>query len=227
MKQSKLFRLICFTTILLWAILLWVPLASPAQSKADAVVIPNASIKTADGYLYIYNTPIRSIMIELKGKEVTPAKNTDMPMFFVDGKLVQIVTVDIQNFVSGKQVASLDETLEAYKTWESDYLGEQYGQKLKLESEKVAIGDVKALLWGFKRPSSNGNFDRDYFLSTVFGSKILSLSSPIKPSESVAEYRSLLIQIMSTLKASSQPFDILKIAEDIKNSPKKETKPPR
>lgn len=227
MKQSKLFRLICFTAILLWAILLWAAPASPAQGKADVVAIPTASIKTADGYLYIYNTPVRSIMIELKGKEVTPAKNTDLPMFFVDGKLVQIITVDTQSFAAGKPGAGIDETLEAHKIWESDYLSEQYRQKLKLDSEKVAIGDVKALFWGFKRPGSNQSFDRDYFLTTVFGIKLLALSSPIKPSESLAEYRSLLTQIMSTLKVSSQPFDILKIAEDIKNSSKKENKPPR
>ncbi|HEV7644995.1 MAG TPA: hypothetical protein VGO50_13705 [Pyrinomonadaceae bacterium] len=221
MRLNKSFRLICFA-----ALLLWTPLVSSAQSKAD-VVIPTASIKTADGYLYIHNTPVSSIMIELKGREVTPAKNTNMPMFFVDGKLVQIITVDIQSFTGDKPAASVENTLEAHKIWESDYLGEQYQQKLKVESEKVAIGDVKALFWGFKRPGSNENYDRDYFLTTAFGIKLLVLSSPIKPSESVAEYKSLLTQIMSTLKVSSKPFDILKIAEDIKTNLKKENKPPR
>jgi hypothetical protein len=222
MRQSKLFRLICFAAILLWS-----SLASPAQGKADVVVIPNASLKTADGYLFIYNTPVSSIMIELKGKEVTPAKNTNVPMFFVDGKLVQIITVDIQSFTGTKPAASVEETLEAHKVWESDYLGTEYGQKLKVESEKVAIGDTKALFWGFKRPSSNQDFDRDYYLSTLFGTKLLMLCSPVKLSESVADYKNLLTGIMSTIKVSSQPFDILKIAEDIKNNSKKETKPPR
>jgi hypothetical protein len=222
MKKNKLFRLIFFAALLL------LPAAElSAQNKAETVVIPTASIKTADGYLYIYNTPIRSIMIELKGKEVTPAKNTNMPMFFVDGKLVQIVTVNIQDFTGGKPAGGVDETLEAHKIWESDYLGTEYGQKLKVESEKVSIGDVKALFWGFKRPSSNESFDRDYYLSTLFGSKLLMLCSPVKPTESVADYKNLLTGIMSTIKISSQPFDILKISEDQRGRSKTEIKPPR
>jgi hypothetical protein len=209
---DKIFGLICFAIVLnLSATFL------SAQEKSQSVVMPIASIKTADGYLFVYNTPFRSFTIELKGKEVTPAKDTQIPMFFVDGRLVQIITVDIQHFVaSNKPDANEEDTLEAHKIWESDYLATQYGEKLKLESEKLVLNNIKTLFWGFKRPSANESFDRDYFLSTVFGTKVLALSSPIKPSEFVAEYRSLLTGIMSTIKISSQPFDILKISEDLK-----------
>jgi hypothetical protein len=176
-------------------------------------------IKAADGYLYIYNTKIKSFMLEIKGKDVTTPKNdAGVPMLFVNGKVVQMIVTETTNFVPAGKTPGEDEILELHKKWESDFLGGEYKSKLQVESEKLSLGDRKTLFWGFKRPGLNETFDRDYFLTTTFGMTLLAVGSPIKPNEELSAYKTLLTEIMSTLKVSSEPFDIHKIADDLRKS---------
>ncbi len=192
---------------------------TPAQTNT---VIPTATIKTADGYLFIHNTKIKSFTLEIKGKDVTTPKNqTNVPMFFVNGKIVQIVTTETSNFIPAGKTLSDDEILEAHKKWESDFLSGEYKSKLQVESEKFSLGERKTLFWGFKRPGLSDTFDRDYFLTTTFGMTLLAVSSPVKSKEELSAYKALLTEIMSTLKVSSEPFDVQKIADGLRKAPAK------
>jgi hypothetical protein len=117
----------------------------------------------------------------------------------------------------GGKVTNSETTLDLHKKWESDYLqNDIFKKKIDLKTEKIAIGDRKMLFWGFDRPSDNTVYDRDYFLTTVVGNRVVVLSSPIKPGESVADYKKLLTDIFSTIKVQNEPFDIDKLADQIR-----------
>ncbi len=174
-----------------------------------------AGIKTPTGYLFIKNGKDKSYTMEINGNNITALKSPT-PAFSIAGKIFQILSVPISNFTDKKMTDI--ELLEKHKIWESDYLSERFKEKLTIDSEKLTFGERKALFWGFTRPTLNQQYDRDYYMSTVIGSSLLVLSSPIKIGENKADYQTFLSDMMKTVKVSDKPFDIAKMAEDIKKS---------
>lgn len=184
-------------------------LASAINSFAQAV------IKLEDGFLFINNEKDKSFTLEIKGKDVK-ALESSVPMFMVDGKILQILIVPKGNFLTNDKRISGDALLEAHKLWETEYLGtEVYKTKLTLESDKLSFGERKALFWGFTHPNSNQQFDRDYFLTTSMNSYLLGLSSPATPKQSKADTEKFLSDLMKTLVVSDKPFDVTKLADEI------------
>lgn len=180
-----------------------------------------ASIKTNYGYLFISNTKEKSFTFEIRGKDVKPMTGGNNPMFTVDGKFFQVVIADTKNFVpDGKKLNEM-EILELHKIWESDYLSEVYGKKLELIIEKVSVKDFTTMFWGFERPMPNQKIDRDYFLTKVVGKNVLVLSSSLNVGEKVSDYQKFLVEMMETLKISDEPFDITKLAEEIRKEASK------
>jgi hypothetical protein len=177
----------------------------------------SAAILTGDGCLFIRNDPDKSFMVEIKSKNLKTLSAGDNPAFSLDGKLVQVVIVPFENFMAGVKNPGDERALDLHRKWESDYLqDEMYHAKLTLESEKTSDGDRKMLFWGFKRPAMSQEFERDSFLTTVMGNKIFGLSSLLKKGESVADYKKLFLEIFATIKVSDEPFDLGKIAEQVK-----------
>jgi hypothetical protein len=173
-----------------------------------------AAIKTENGYLFIKNGKDKSFTIEITGKEVTSVKSPN-PTFLVDGRIVQILSVPLTNFTNKKM--SDEELLEAHKIWETDYLGDEvFKKKLTVETEKVSNADRKLLFWYFTRPNVIKQYDRDVYMTTIIGNSLLGVSSPIEPAVKIADVQKLFLDIMKSLKVSDKPFDIAKLAEDIK-----------
>jgi len=182
------------------------------------------AIKTEYGFLFVVNEKDKSLTFEIRGKEVKSLKGS-VPMFMVDGKVLQILIVKKSNFVKNDKKLTDEELLEAHKVWESDYLSKEvYDEKLSIESEKLAFGDRQALFWGFKRPGENKNFDRDYFLTTNMGNYLLGLGSPVAPTQEKAEIQKFLSGLMDSLKVSDKPYDLEKLSEEIRLSSKDKTK---
>jgi hypothetical protein len=193
-------------------------LAFSTTAIAQGTELGSASIFTGDGYLFIHNGKDKSFTIDIKSKTIKPLKAGDNPAFDVNGKILQVVIVKNENFLAGANNAGEEKMLELHQKWESDYaIDALYHEKLNVESEKMSISDRKMLFWGFKRPSFATEFDRDYFLTTIIGSQLLGLSSPLKVGESLADYKKLFTDALSTLKVSDKPFDITKISEQLRN----------
>jgi hypothetical protein len=190
-----------------------------AQTKPE---MGTMFIKTADGYLFVNNSDDRSFTFEIKGKEVQPMKNDNNPTFTIDDRILQVVLVDTKNFITDQKKRSPEEILDLHKTWESDYLGEAYGKAPKIESEAVSLKDLKALFWGFKREKYNQEYVSDYFLTTLVGDSVLAISSPLKASQTASDSKKYFISTLETLKISDKPFDVNKLADDIRKGGSKE-----
>jgi hypothetical protein len=177
-----------------------------------------AAIKTKNGFLFVNNDSDKSFTLEISGKEVKTLES-EQPMFSVDGRLLQILVVPKTDFVKNDAKMSDEQLLEAHKTWESDYLTQEiFETKLSVESENVVFGDRKALFWGFVRPKHNEYYKNDYFLTTIIGSNLLALGSPIEGKQTKADAQKFLTDLMKTLKVSDKPFDIEKLSEEIRKN---------
>jgi hypothetical protein len=178
-------------------------------------------IRTESGYLVVHNREKDSYSIEFKGENFKPLEN-DHPVFVVDGKLVQVVSVPHKNYwkpkTEAKNEPTEDELLESHKIWESEYLGGELKAKLSLTSEIFDIERKrKVMYWSFPMPEKlESDYSHQIFLTTLIGKDVLGLNASPKKAGEQKAYRDYLVESMNTLKISSKPFNIKELQEFLK-----------
>jgi hypothetical protein len=177
-------------------------------------------LKTNDGYLIVGNNADISYRIEFKGNKIE-AMGNDHPVFMLDGKLMQVVSVAKSNFYkpqTGQAKPSETQFLEQHQIWESNYLGEQMKSKLTVKKELLDLNaKKKAMLWSFDMPKEfDSQFNVQMFLTTNLGDNILGINTSLEAKDSQIERRKYLLDAMNTLQISAKPFDIAKISEELK-----------
>jgi hypothetical protein len=181
------------------------------------------SIKTPYGYLFISNSSEKSFTMEIRGKDIEVVNEGNNRMFIVDEKLLNIVQVDTKNFVSASEKLTEEQILEKHKAWESEFRSQAFKTKLELKTEPVTVKDFKAMLWGYRRPLANEEYDRDYLLTKLIGKEVLALNTSLYTGEKLADYQKFLVETLSTLKISSEPFDVQKLTEEFRRESEKKT----
>lgn len=181
------------------------------------------SIKTAYGYLFISNSSEKSFTLEIRGKDIEVINEGNNRMFFVDEKLLNIVQADTKAFVSANEKLTEEQILEKHKVWESEFRSQAFKTKLQLKTEPVTVRDFKAMFWGYTRPLANEEYDRDYLLTKVVGKEVLALNTSLYIGEKLPDYQNFLVETLSTLKVSDEPFDVQKLTEELRRDTEKKT----
>lgn len=181
------------------------------------------SIKTAYGYLFISNSSEKSFTLEIRGKEIEVINEGNNRMFFVDEKLLNIVQADTKAFVSANEKLTEDQILEKHKVWESEFRSQAFKTKLELKTEQVTVKDFKTMFWGYARPLANEEYDRDYLLTKVVGKEVLALNTSLYIGDKLPDYQKFLVETLSTLKVSDEPFDVQKLTEEFRKDAEKKT----
>ncbi|HVE56565.1 MAG TPA: hypothetical protein VNB22_07035, partial [Pyrinomonadaceae bacterium] len=109
------------------------------------------------------------------------------------------------------------------KVWESDYRRQAFKTKFEIKTEPVTVKGFKALFWGYARPLANEEYDRDYLLTKVIGKEVLALNTSLYIGEKLADYQKFLVETLSTLKISDEPFDVQKLTEEFRKDAEKKT----
>lgn len=180
------------------------------------------SIRTTDGYLFIQNGQDLSFTCEIKGKTIKPIQTGENPAFMIDDILVQILLVQAKNFEPTGKV-EISKLLDVHRDWEIDYLKGIFETTLVPETEKLMIEGRPNLFWNFKRPKHAQEYDRDAFITTLIGRDIFGINSPVRIGDNLKAYKDRMVETMKSLKISKTPFDIEKLSEEIKKSPKQGT----
>jgi hypothetical protein len=213
-----------FQTVMLALCLAFGALSFLAQAVEKSAADENLGtfvIKTESGYLVVHNREKDSYSLEFKGEALKPLKS-DHPVFVIDGKLVQVVSVPHKNYwkpkADAKNEPTTDELLESHKVWETDYLGSELNAKLSPTSEIFDIERKrKVMYWSFPMPAKlNSDFSHQVFLTTLIGKDILGLNASPKSGGEQKAYRDYLVESMNTLKVSSKPFNIKELQEFLK-----------
>ena len=178
-------------------------------------------IKTDNGFLLIVNRIPTSFTLEFKGASIKPLES-DHPVFVLDGKLWQVIDVAFSDFRTSENKSKTltdEENLELHKKWESEYIGNSLKQKLSVKSEIVEIlNKRKAMIWSFEMPKEmNSDYSHQVFMTTIIGDRVVAINASVDLGKSFADYKNSMIEIMKTLKTNDKPFDINKIAREIKN----------
>jgi len=178
-------------------------------------------IRTESGYLIVHNREKDSYSIEFRGAKFDPHEG-EHPIFTIDDKLVQIVSVANNNYWKPKGNAKNEPTdtelLEAHKIWESEYLGGELKAKLSVTSEIFDIErSRKVMFWSFPMPKALGSdFSHQIFLTTLVNKNIIALNASPKSSGDQKTYREYLVESMNSLKISAKPFNVKELQELLK-----------
>jgi hypothetical protein len=178
----------------------------------------SGAIKSASGYLLVWNQPGNYYTLEIMGKNVKQTSQ-DQIYFAVDGKFLQIVTTEYDSFYKKEAGKTADPKaiLEAHRDWEISYREneEGAGKKLAVQSTWHLLDNGRnALLWEFDNPLKSGqNVKRQIFLSTVKGDRVLLLNGGTTEGTIRGDVVSMLLEIMSSLKTSIDPIDLNNIAK--------------
>ena len=191
--------------------------AIPAAQKDSGV----SGIFLGNGYLMIWNLDDLHFTIEVKGKTVKPLDSRDHVFFQVDGIVLQLGPVAIKEFAKNAKEQKLSDQaiLAAHRDWESDYIGNTLGKKLKVESspQKLPNGG-EALLWKYAMPEGiSPDAKTQMYLTMVSGSHIVLLNGVVGPDMEESTVQKLLMDTAATLKISAEPIDVKKLSDTIKN----------
>jgi len=211
MVSKKYFQSFIFAVCFVFGALSFFAQAGERTGAAEKLGI--YIIKTESGYLVVNNREKDSYSLEFKGEKFEPVES-DHPVFTVDGRLIQVVSVPHKNYWTAKAGAKKeptdDELLESHKIWESDYLGTALKAKLSTTSEIFDIERKrKVMYWSFPMPKElESDYSHQIFLTTLIGKDILGLNASPKTAAEQKSYREYLVQTMNTLKISDKPFNI-------------------
>lgn len=178
-----------------------------------------AAIKTADGFLFVWNRPDIHFTISIKGVDVKPIGDPDHVFFNVDGKVLQIQLAQISEFVPDAKTKKLDDQsiLAAHRDWETRYVEGLLNSKLVVQSSATKVNGNEALAWQYDVPAAiRADTRKQLYLTTVSGDYVLLINSVATDTVSDEVARKFLLDTAATLKTSPTTIDVKKLAEAIK-----------
>ena len=188
----------------------------PANQRGD---FRSGAIKSATGYVLVWNQPNNYYVLEINGKDVRQT-STERKFFSVDGMFLQIVDAAIEDVVQAAQRQKMNdrEILEAHRDWEAKFMEGEYKAKLKVEYSWQKLNNGKdALLWHASLPeTAKGNVKKQVYLSVVHGDYVLMLGGAVTDTSGERVTQLLLLNTMQTLKTSNQPTDLQKVRDAIR-----------
>lgn len=179
-----------------------------------------AAIKTSDGYLFVWNRPDLHFTISIKGTDIQPNYDNENVLFTVDGKLLQIQSLPVRNFLSDADRKGLDDKaiLAAHREWEAKYLEGLLSTKLTVRSASEKLADGReALFWQFAMPEALGaEVKTQLYLTLVNKDFLVLLNTGASDSVPESAARKLLLDTLVTLKFSAVPFNLKEMQDSIR-----------
>ena len=178
-----------------------------ASALAQEVMPPLFAVKSDHGAIIYHNEAGNKFAFEIPGREINGGLT---PMntfrFAVDGQTINIMFARVEDMSGDKKTTNPVEILQAHQKWETAFQSKLSGGKLPLEAGGIEIVTVRsseklaANFWVITSPEADksGN-DRQCFLATVAGNKILVLSAPLKQNEDKQILYSYLTGILKSL----------------------------
>ena len=175
-------------------------------------------VKTAKGYLIVWNEPGNYFTLEIKGKSIVPAEEPQM--FRVDGKFFQFQTAAKSQFLKNLNDKTLDDKkiLTAHRDWERDYAAEILKSELKVDSEWLKLPSGQDVLaWSYDMPkvAAAQTAKKQIFLTAVKRDHVLVLNSALEDERDAKDIKALLLQTLLTLRSSDKPLDLQKASQQV------------
>ncbi len=180
------------------------------------------ALKTDSGILFVWNRRSLHFTLSIKGDDIRPLNDPNNIFFLVDGIVLQIQSLPINDFAADARKNKLDDKsiLLAHRDWESRFLESELLKTkivLKCSSDKLANG-TEALIWQYDLPEKFKSPDAhaQIYLTMVAQDYVVLLNSVINPTAPEAKVRAFLKETLSTIKTSAETIDVKKLQEAIR-----------
>ena len=103
--------------------------------------------------------------------------------------------------------------------WETDYISSVIKAKITPTQSWIKLSNgFEANSWNYDMPkvADKQTAQRQLYVSLVNGSRVFTVNSPVEGGDVEKDLLQKLIGVISTLKPSSTPIDIRKIAKSVK-----------
>lgn len=181
-----------------------------------------ATIKTADGVLFVWNSHGLYFTLAITGKEIKPLDDPEHIFFNIDGRILQIQLAAINNFAPGAKEKKLSDKsiLAAHRDWEAAFVEGLLKSKLAVRTFNAKLSDgSEALLWQFDMPEGmNVESKKQLYLTVVKNDYVLLLNSVATATTSDTDGRRFLLDTVATFKPSPTPIDVKQLSESIRKN---------
>lgn len=185
-------------------------------------------IGTPTSLILVYNYPETYFYMEIKGSD---KRTTEKPnVFIIDNRLIQVMSVKYDKFLSGKQKTSSIEIIREYINWELKYMEENLSLKVNnnLEFLKTAKGrdiafwsyDMPAVGQETKTDATTTPTQKQLFVITRIKDYVVGINVPIFESDQYETTRNYLIANIDNIVESKKEIDMNELNKQINNPPK-------
>lgn len=182
--------------------------AAVASQQADQVV----ALKSEAGVLLVWNEPGNHFTVELRGDEIEPLPESGHVFFRVEGVVVQVGAIGVDEFAHGAGGRPIPEILAAHRDWEARYIGGRLGAQIVIQSSEVDLGPIgKGLLWGYDMPPGlDAEAKKQIYLTVLNKRHVLYFNGVVTAAAAEGRVTKLLMTVASSLRVSRDRVDVKK-----------------
>jgi hypothetical protein len=198
--------------------------AGAARAETEEPI--SAVVKTPKGYMVVWNESKAHFTIELPGQDLKPS-NLEGFAFFVDGKLIQILAVELGDFAAGESSAKA--ILDRHMQYELNHWQGTLGMPMPAKVHAQSPSQEKAyLLWEIRWPEqvvqktkAEGGMPviKQLFLSALAGDRVVVVSRTVLDGEDQEAALQFVKAVAQTLVVKGARINIEAVQRQIRGEP--------
>jgi ABC-type Fe3+-siderophore transport system permease subunit len=198
--------------------------AGAARTEAEEPV--SAVLRTPKGYRIVWNESKAYFTLELPGQDLKPS-NLEGFAFFVDGKLIQILAVELGDFAAGETSAKA--ILDRHMQYELNHWKGTLGMPMPTTVHAQGPSQEKAyLLWEIRWPEqvvqktkAKGGMlaIKQLFLTALAGDRVVVVSRTVLEGEDEGAALQYVQAVANTLVVKDARIDIEAVQRQIRGEP--------
>lgn len=167
-------------------------------------------IRTGQGVLMIWNSPLSCFTFELPGREFSNIEHERF-LVVVDGKVIQPTPFSRRQLSSepGADARTDKDLLRYLATREGTYISGLYDAPLDLRVEELTLANKQpALYWWFNTPGDTGrSIKKQLNLNIVQDSLVLLLNAPLMNDYRESDLKDYLVMVANSVRLSPSPIN--------------------
>jgi antitoxin component YwqK of YwqJK toxin-antitoxin module len=181
----------------------------------------SASLRTKDGYDYVFNLLNANFAISLRGEKVEPVSSGGLA-FYVDGSIVQFFTIPVNEFKGEQEDITKDELWKRFIEDEKNRVEYQLDTTVEITQGEFYLDDNPenmGLFWSFDLPVeiSKGKLKivQEQYIALKIGEQIIQINGLVLNANDPEQVKKDLTKIMNTLQIYSEPIDVVQYTKKL------------
>lgn len=181
----------------------------------------SASLRTKNGYDYIFNLLNANFVISMRGDKVEPVSSEGLA-FFVDGSIVQFFMIPVSEFKGESEEITEEELWKRFIEDEKNRVEYQLDTTIEITQKSFSLSDDRGepgIFWRFDLPVAitKGKLKivQEQYIALRIGEQIIQINGFVLNANNPEDVEKDLAKIMNSLQYFEKPIDIVQYAKDL------------